>query len=299
MTPELMSAAAAFCYGLSDVCVKKGLRDTSTTSGLLLSLVAGLVTVGVALFQEELFTFSGRTLLLFSLAGLVGPGLGRVISIRAVHYLGPALAAPIQSTTYPLFGFLGGIVFLGEAITAGKLFGATAITTGIYALTVNHAQSSTPVGLAEGPLKTRGSSARALGIPLAAGLCYGVADLIRKEGIELGGKATVGAFAGLACALVLWSSAATFLMPVKRGLRVGPSAPWFAISGSCTGLASLLVFKALEQGGDVSIISPIVAASPLVVFFLSALLLRDVERIHFGLIVSGMVVVLGGVVMSL
>lgn len=300
MTPEVLAVGAAFGYGLSDVCVKRGLRDTSATSGLLITLVAGAATILPVVIGGGIAPTTMWVLLVFGLAGMLGPGLGRIANIGAVRVLGPSLSAPIQASTYPLFGFLSGILVLGEGWTTFKLIGAVSIAVGVYVISQNVplTRSALDVASEVTGLEPRLGRHRGLLLPLGAGLCYGLSDLVRKRGIQLGGDPGIGAATGLVTALIFWGFACSSVPFLRRGFRVGPSAGWFVLSGCSAAFASLFIFQAFQGGGNVSVVSPIAAASPIVVLFLSSVLLRDLEKVGGKVVLSALMVVLGTVVMS-
>lgn len=303
MAPELFGAVAAFGFGLSDVCVKRGLRDTSPSTGLLITLGTGLATLAPLVVKHGTGSSGIGVLLSFGVAGLLGPGLGRVANIRAVHVLGPSRSASIQGSTYPMIGFVTGVVFLHESWTLAKFVGVIAIACGIYV--ISRSMKTPPSAALHGyeqrdvEVKTTVVPIKALLLPLAAGMLYGASDVARKRGIELGGEPGTGAVAGLAAALLLWTTFALSLPSFRRSLKVGRSAGWFVISGCSAALSSLFIFQAFEGGGGISVVTPIAASSPLVVLVLSTVFLRNLEQIRLSVVFSAVIVVVGVALLSL
>ncbi len=121
--------------------------------------------------------------------------------------------------------------------------------------------------------------------------------MIRKQALERQDDPTFGAMVAVGTAAVLWLLAPALLPQVRSRLRAGPHARWFALSGVLTSFAMLSQFHALNQG-DVSDVSPIVGAQPLVVFSLSALFLRGLERVTPATIAGGIAIVAGTIMVS-
>jgi uncharacterized membrane protein len=67
---------------------------------------------------------------------------------------------------------------------------------------------------------------------------------------------------------------------------------WLVAAGFCFAGGLLAVFAALEDGA-VSAIGPIIAAQPLAIVLLSWLLLHDIERITWRMVVGAALVVAG------
>jgi len=64
------------------------------------------------------------------------------------------------------------------------------------------------------------------------------------------------------------------------------------LSGVLAGTALLCLSTALRRG-DVTLVSPVLASQPLMVFILSRLLLRDLERLQMATVLAGCSIVAG------
>ena len=130
---------------------------------------------------------------------------------------------------------------------------------------------------------------------LAAGVCYGAWGVIAKIAITnydvppLLFAATAFVFGGLMFAPVL-------AFGVDRAVKTSKRAVvYFALSGLGSGAAIIALSFALEKG-EVTVVSPIVAVSPLITLILVRLFLERLEKISITL-VMGSLLVLGGTVM--
>jgi DME family drug/metabolite transporter len=85
---------------------------------------------------------------------------------------------------------------------------------------------------------------------------------------------------------------------VRRKVRFGRSAWWFSAGGVLAALAVLSQFHALDRG-EVSVVSPIVAAQPVAVIVLSAVLLRELDPLTGRRILGALVAVAGTILVSL
>ena len=81
-------------------------------------------------------------------------------------------------------------------------------------------------------------------------------------------------------------------MPALRRRVDFGAAPLFLLAGTFLGFGLFTLYEALGAG-EVSVVAPIIGAQPLVVFVLSALLLRDIERIKPLTVAGGVVVTVG------
>lgn len=122
--------------------MKRGTHDTSLMAGLLVSLGVGSLVAVVAMLIEGLEAIDLLALLYFVIAGFLGPMLGRACTIIAVDRLGPSTSVPIQSSAYPFFSVLGGLMFLSERSTVVRLLGICLIVFGIWVLASQEPGSS-------------------------------------------------------------------------------------------------------------------------------------------------------------
>lgn len=121
--------AAAFCYGLAGVVMRRWSRD-ATARGM----AVGTQVMGGLLFLPLLALAPPPALSAPALAsvlalGIVCTGIAYLLYFRLIADLGPTSALTV---TYliPPFGVLWGALFLGEPLTAGTLIGAVIVIFG-------------------------------------------------------------------------------------------------------------------------------------------------------------------------
>lgn len=302
MSATVLAAIAACCFAGSHVVSKRGVDTTSVVAGLLISLAAGWLLLLAATLVDLPPAPSAGAVMVFAASGLLAPAVGRAAALSGVLRLGPSRSVPVQTSVYPLFAVAGAMVILGEDLTVSRIAGTFAIVAGILLLARRPRaadQLAEPGTDGETVRRVRRSPkvSAAVLFPVLAGIAYGASDLVRKEGVVGFPHPAFGAFVAFSAALLAWSVAVAVVPSMRRRVSVGPSAPWFVASGVLASTAVLVQFHALELA-DVSLVSPIVAAQPLVVFALSAALLRGFERITLPVIAGGLAAVAGVILVS-
>jgi uncharacterized membrane protein len=135
--------------------------------------------------------------------------------------------------------------------------------------------------------------------PVIAAVAYATSDILVRFTLgedlaEPGPAAMISTGSGLAA----WLLVVVTVPRMRRGVRFGRGTWWLMLSGVLIGFAILAVYHALRRG-EVSIVSPINATQPLIVLLLSALFLRDLERIHLVTVIAASAIVVGAILVSL
>ena len=284
--------ATALMFAGGSVAAKRGLQSMAVMPGLLVSLVSTLAVTLVAVVADPPGTLPIMAIGLFATSGLLGDGVGRVAFLAGVHRLGPSTAIPLQTATYPLVVVFLGITLLSESTTAGQLAGVGAVVLGVWILTTSNEPSLDRTGSEDGRITALRRHRVAFLLPAAAGIVFGLSDVFRKEGLDQLASPVFGAAVAAAAALIAWLALIGASPRLRKQVRLGKGAGWFAVSGAFQGLGLLALFGALEAG-NVSLVGPIVAAQPLAVVAFSALLLRDVEAVTRAIVIGCVLTVVG------
>ena len=134
--------------------------------------------------------------------------------------------------------------------------------------------------------------------PFLAAMSYAVSDILVKYELGESPEPFFAATIALGTAWLAWGLLATTVPQVRRSLRFGVGIRWFVLSGCLAGVANLSLYSALDKG-DVSLVAPTVGSQPLMVFILSALLLRGIERIDRSTVLGGLMIVAGTTLVSI
>lgn len=290
----LYALAAAGAFATLAICVTRGLRNNSLMTALLVSLPVGAgVTASFMLFNMPP-QVSIRVVGIFVAAGILGEGVGRTSFIAAVARLGPSTATPIQTATYPVFALLGGLLLFSEPVTLWRVVGAGSIAAGIWALVSGKTILGAPGGSARGNRRWRWAYL----LPVLGGLAFAVSDLVRKLGLAESPYPALGAVVGAVSMTLVWGLLVLTVPRIRSEVTFAPGWKWFLPAGLLAGLGVLSVFNALDTG-DVSVVGPIIMAQPLIVIMLSAVFLRDIERLTWRIAAGATLTVLGVILLAL
>ena len=292
--PVLFAMAAACFFATVGITAKRGVQQNGIVTALVISLPVGALVMLLFVILDMPESVSLRAVGLFVAAGIIGEGLGRTSFILAVQRLGPSTATPIQTATYPVLALVGGVLLFSETVTGMRVAGAMSIVAGIWAL----------VGGDEDPARRRAGGDLARGhrwvylLPVVGGLSFATSDIVRKLGLIETPSPAFGALVGNVTIVAVWVLVLVSSPRIRRVARPGPGWQWFLVTGVFAGLGVLSVFGALGAG-DVSVVGPIIMAQPLVVVVLSALFLRDLERLTWKIVAGAMLTVLGVVLITI
>lgn len=287
----LYSVMAAILFAAASVTAKRGMQNTDVFPALLISSVVAAIILGFVVAFDTPDEVTLKAVTLFVIAGLAGDGVGRFSMLGAVDRLGPSRAIPIQTATYPLIAITAGVVVLTETVTLAQGAGALTVVAGIWIQLGWETSKPAANEVAESKAKQRQLSALAL--PVIAGVGFAVSDLFRKFGLDESPDPAFGALVAVTSMLTLMVVAIVAAPKLRNQIRVGSAWGWLVVAGACLAGALLALFEALD-GGNVSVVGPIIAAQPLAVVGLSWALLHNIERVTPRM-VAGAALVVGGV----
>ena len=279
MDAVLLAVCSAALFGGMTVALKVALArgGNADTGALLTILVALAVALPFALAQGA----DPGELWPFALAGLLGPGISQLLFTFAIRDAGPSRTSVVVGTA-PLFSVAIALGLLDEPARAGLIAGAVLIVVGGMLL----------VGE-----RTRPEHVKRVGLlfALLATVVFAVRDnVVRWLAVE-----TDAAPPGAAAAATL--AAGAFVVTLYLlGTRRRPALrdlPRFAPAGMAFGLSYIALFEAYYRG-RVSVVSPLVATESLWGVGLSALFLRQHERVGPRLFAGAACVVVGGMLIG-
>ena len=284
---------AAASFSALAITVTRGFRTNSLMTGLMVSLPVGALVTGAFTLADPPTGLTFRAILFFVVGGIVGEGVGRTAFIFAVRLIGPSSATPLQTATYPALVLVGGWILLAEPVTTSRVVGALAIAGGITVLV--RGQPGTEQSGAVGQ-PGKGKRWPYL-LPVLGGISFASSDVLRKLGLEETPHPAFGAVSGTITIILIWIVILALTPRLRATVRLERGWQWFIPTGLLAGFGVLSVFQALE-GGDVTVVGPIIMSQPLIVVFFSALFLRDLEKLTWKVVAGAALTVLGVVTLS-
>jgi drug/metabolite transporter (DMT)-like permease len=283
---ELYALTNAFLFALHNILIKKALRYSNPATGVISSLSINVVFLwGVALLFVPLESLTSASILIFVAVGFFQPGLTRLLTYKGIDTLGVALTDPIRAST-PLFSAIMAIIFLGEQITLPIVIATIMIIGGITLLSWQ-----------SGSMKLVGS-ALYLWYPIAASALAGASQVVRKFGLAAVPHPFLAAAVTASSSLVVSVLTMRYVEKTHESWRMNRQCFWWYLAaGIVISFAMTCIYYALDLG-KVSVVIPIASTGPLFSLILTALFLRDVERVTLRIVISAAMIVSGVILIS-
>ena len=279
------SFQAALCFSVAHILIRRGLVESNAMTGSFISLSMSAVVLWLAVpFFVPLAALWNPAALIFVVAGVFAPGIGRTLSYVGIEKIGVARSVPIANSS-PIFASIFAVIFLAETWVLQNVIGTFLVIGGIIVLSL---------------AKPAQGEWRKLDViyPLVGALAFGSSTTLRKLGL---GFINIP----LLAAAVTAGSAALFslmLLQIQGGKEAFKltrhSAAWLFPAGVFNTAAMLSVFFALSHG-KVVIVEPLVSSNPVTTLLLTAIFLRDVEMLTLRVIVGAALTVAGTILVVL
>ena len=279
------SFLAALCFSIAHILIRRGLVESNAMTGSFISLSMSAVLLWLLLpFFASLSALWTPVSLIFVVAGIIAPGIGRTLSYVGIEKIGVARSVPIANSS-PIFASIFAVIFLAEAWVLQNIIGTLLVISGVIILSMT---------------KPAQGEWRKLDViyPLIGAIAFAASSILRKAGL---GFLNIP----LLAAAVTAASAAIFsfaLLQVRGGKEAfkltRKSAAWLFAAGFVNTAAMLSVFYALSHG-KVVIVEPLVSSNPVLTLLLTAIFLRDLEALSLRVITGALLTVTGTVLVVL
>jgi uncharacterized membrane protein len=281
---EFYALANAFLFALHNILSKKALRHSNPATAVISGLSINIIFLwGVSLLFVPLSSLTSASILIFAGVGLFQPGLTRLLSYKGIDTLGVAITDPIRATT-PLFSAMMAIIFLGEKLTVPIVCATLMIIAGIILLSWRN-----------GAMKL-GGSAVFLWYPIAASALAGATQVVRKFGLAAGPHPFLAAAVTASSSLVVSLLTLWYVEKNQETWKMNRQCFWwFLAAGITISFGMVCIYYALDLG-KVSVVIPIASTGPFFSLILTAMFLRDVERVTLRIVISAAMIV-GGVLL--
>jgi drug/metabolite transporter (DMT)-like permease len=282
MRYEVYALLAAFSFGLNAVLVRKGMKESTPVTATL--MVAGVqVSILSLMLLFDPPEFNMTAVLYFVVAGVLAAILGRTLNYLSIDKLGVPISTSLTGTN-PIFALILAVIFLGETVSAATLLGSLLVVFGIALMSGSGA---------EGKL-----SARDLVVPLASAFFYAGGSVLRKAGLNILPESVLGAVVGALTSLVAYPVLLRLMGRTGEFKLTKKAIPWLVGGGITTSVAWIGMFTSMQMG-SVSVTSAIIGANPLFGLILSALLLRDTEKITLRVAAGSVLIVVAVLIITL
>ncbi|MGE0627295.1 MAG: DMT family transporter [Hyphomicrobiaceae bacterium] len=246
-TAALIATAVSAMFGVCANLQSIGLEHTDPRTGAIINVGTSCLIAWIAApFFLDTADLATKAAGYFALAGLVVPAISMAVSTVSVRLIGPSLTSGLAGTS-PMFAMLLAVIWIGEVVTAQILLGAVTVVAGVMLVAVR----------SKGTQKTW--PLWAISLPFVAAIMRGIAHPLIKLGLLLLPSPMTAMLVSTTVSIVVlygWSKLEGHRMPaISRGHF------WFALAGFINGVGMVLLNLAL-QIGSVSVVSPIIAASP-------------------------------------
>jgi drug/metabolite transporter (DMT)-like permease len=281
----LFAVGSGALFGVLALTVRSGLtRGADPEAGALVVTGLGFL-VGAALALPEFVGGAGLSgLWPFLAVGTIVPGASQILFILAVRDAGPSRASILIGTA-PLISVLIALLALGEPFRPLLLVGTALIVAGGAILARERA---------------RPTHFRMLGAVLA--LTCAALFAVRDNAVRFVARdANAPPLAASAASLLAASAVVLLYLLVvrRRGLpaKLRAALPAFGAAGVTLGLAYASLVEAFRHG-RVSVVAPLNATQSLWAVLLAAVLIGRSEHIGRRTVLSGLLVLAGGAMIS-
>lgn len=286
VTGVLLALSAAACFGLSNAIGRIAIARSSVYTTALWTLVPSTAVLPLVVVAFALNGIIGpadvASLPFFVGAGVCGDFVARLSLIGAVERLGASRAVAFRILA-PLVSLAAGLLLLGERLTWQAALGIGFMLVGITVVQYDGLRRDRRSALVDAaapapavPESRHGTDdTTATGSPsrprpaapvavdadeagrswvrtglvygLSAGVAFGLADILRKAGVNAGGQPVFGAFASAATGMALYLTVA-LRHGVRRHLQP-PRDAYVPLVGAGTAIlcAVVLLLSALQR----------------------------------------------------
>jgi len=278
MLAIVLALFASFCFAVSMILINRGVLAIDYFRGLLTNLGINAVFLWLfaSLFVDRIDMWISANLI-FVLVGIFVPGVARFFIFRGMERLGASITSCLTNST-PLFATLFAVSFLHERPTVTNLLGTFLIVLGIVSLSWKGV--------------TMTWRTRDLLFPVTAAFLFAARDNMVRLGLLQIDSPIIGA--AIAATTSFLTMSVIYLAFEKKTMGNSPrrGVALFAAAGFMNFLSYVFAYTALSME-RVSLMSPLINGSSLFILPLSALFLKDVEKITARIIAAILLVLLG------
>ena len=269
---------AAIILAFQGAASARALRRMGVLAASILTNAINVVVLGILgfIFYEE-GQASLEGMAWFTLLGITAYSYGRVVFYKGILTIGPPRMTTIMSTA-PLLALVLAVLFLGERPDAAVLAGTGFVILGVILVSYEPTE--------------KGWFHRGIGWGFASALSMGLSTFIRKKGIDAFPNPML---------TVAWANLIGFSVLMSFRKIAPPQLFEFGGRSAVIVIGLLAVLNAANQvfmnlavmHGDVSVVTPIMTSSPIFSILFTIILIRDLERVRFSMVIGVLTPVAG------
>jgi len=301
----LFAFLSGLAFALNNILIKKGMKDDeSGDNSFFLTVLLNVILLGFAFLiawqmRGFSFAFSPRAFAFFVLSGLCTTAMGRFTLFASIRQIGPTRASAIKNGS-PMFTVLFALLLLGETISQGPALGIAVMLAGILVQGIILFRQKSEADRIDSPDEGAALRLQWFGylLGIVSAISFGIGQVFRKQGLLLMDDAFFGAFTGALVSLLfvcVYEGVRGQLRTVVRKSFREFNRCYF-LAGVMSSLGPLFFFlgSSLTQ---VSYVSVVAAAEPLLTVLFSKWLLKNEERLTRSVWATVVLVLSGTVLM--
>jgi uncharacterized membrane protein len=254
--------------------------------------------IGNLIFWPVMFAFTNlmviriESIVFFIIAGLLHPGVSRLLYFKGMSTLGLTVNSAIFST-YPIYSVVLGMLLLGEPISLLNWVGVFSVLVGGILIRV----------YVDRTRKTQNRASRkALIFPVLGALVVACAQVLNKFGLSSNNAPLTGVTFAYFSSLLLIMAVSFLGGATIRSISLRKNFRLFWAAGILFSLGWILLFLALSQE-RVSVVIPLLETQPLFILLLASVYVKELEsvsaRARLGLFLCISLIISGIVLISL
>jgi len=285
----VLALFSALSFGISQILVRKNLdKSNFVYISLTVTLMGNVILWPLALIFTDFNKLSPEGLILFIIAGLLAPGIARLLYFKGMKNVGISKNASIFAT-YPLYTSIIAVLMLGEILTPENWIGIACIIIGVIFVGRNiNSNKNQPTN----------TSKKRFIVPVLGSLAIAFSQIIRKEGLNLYNQPILGVAVGYSTSLIVYLLLLLFSADAGDSKFSIDDLRLFWKPGVGIAAGWLLSFLALSQE-MVSIVAPVLQTELLFILIFAYLFIRKLENFSFQLIISAFLIILGVILISI
>jgi len=283
----ILPLLAALAFSFAVILIKKSDEAVPIPTAFTITLIGFAIFWPITILFTNLEAINLEALVYFAVAGILHPGIGRLLYYRGMDVVGVSVNASVFAT-YPMYSSILAVLFLGDALTPENWLGIICIVIGVVL-----------IGRVLGGDQTESKATLRSGLifPLLASLIVAIGHVVRKQGLNINNEPLLGVSVGYSLSLLLYLLLAFLSRNVRRSISLSRDFRLFWKAGVCMSLGWILYFYGLSQE-RVSIVTSLKETEPLFVLLLTFAYLKESEPLSIKLVLSTILVVAGILLVS-